>query len=46
MQKFGTFFQATRYLYTGYALVAISNGMQVVKLCTNKIVQFLTGGAG
>jgi len=27
-------------------LVAISKGMQAVKLCTNKILQFLTGGAG
>jgi len=27
-------------------LIAISNGMQAVKLCTNKILQFLTGGAG
>jgi len=27
-------------------LVAVSKGMQAVKLCTNKIVQFLTGGAG
>jgi len=28
------------------ALVAISNGMRAVKLCNNKILQFLTGGAG
>jgi len=28
------------------ALVAISNGMWAVKLCTNKILHFLTGGAG
>jgi len=27
-------------------LVAVSKGMQAVKLCTNKILQFLTGGAG
>ena len=27
-------------------LVAISNGMRAVKLCTNKILQILTGGAG
>jgi len=27
-------------------LVAISKGMQTVKLCTNKILQFLTGCAG
>jgi len=29
-----------------HALVAISKGMREVKLCTNKILQFLTGGAG
>jgi len=28
------------------ALVAVSKGMHTVKLCTNKILQFLTGGAG
>jgi len=28
------------------ALVAVSKGMQAVKLCTNKIIHFLTGGAG
>jgi len=28
------------------ALVAISKGMRAVKLCTNKILQFLTGRAG
>jgi len=28
------------------ALVAISKGMRAVKLCTHKILQFLTGGAG
>jgi len=27
-------------------LVAISKGMLAVKLCTGKILQFLTGGAG
>jgi len=27
------------------ALVAVSKGMRAVKLCTNKILQFLTGGA-
>jgi len=27
-------------------LVAVSKGMRAVKLCTNKILQFLTGGAG
>ena len=27
------------------ALVAVSKGMQAVKLCTNSILQFLTGGA-
>jgi len=27
-------------------LVAVSKGMQAVKLCSNKILQFLTGGAG
>ena len=26
------------------ALVAVSKGMWAVKLCTNKILQFLTGG--
>jgi len=30
----------------GTWLVAISKGMQAVKLCTNKILQFLTVGAG
>jgi len=28
-----------------YVLVAISKGMWAVKLCTNKILQFLTGCA-
>jgi len=28
------------------ALVAISKGTRAVKLCINKIIQFLTGGAG
>jgi len=28
-----------------YVLAAVSKGMQAVKLCTNKILQFLTGGA-
>jgi len=28
------------------ALVAISEGMWAVKLCTNRIICFLTGGAG
>ena len=28
------------------ALVAISKAMRAVKLCTNKILQLLTGGAG
>jgi len=27
-------------------LVAVSKGMWAVKLCINKILQFLTGGAG
>ena len=27
------------------ALAAVSKGMQAVKLCTNKILQFLTGDA-
>jgi len=31
---------------TLYALVAISRGMWALKLCTIKILQFLTGGAG
>jgi len=29
-----------------HALVAVDKGMQAVKLCTSKILQFLTGGAG
>jgi len=29
-----------------YALVAVSKGMWAVKLCSNKNLQFLTGGAG
>jgi len=28
------------------ALAAVSKGMRAVKLCTNKILQFLTGGTG
>jgi len=28
------------------ALVSVSKGMRAVKLCTNKILQFVTGGAG
>jgi len=32
--------------YNPNALVAISKGMKAVKLCFNKILQFLTGGAG
>jgi len=28
------------------ALVTISKGMQAVKLCTNNILQLLTGGTG
>ena len=27
-------------------LVAVSKGTRAVKLCTNKILRFLTGGAG
>ena len=27
-------------------LVAVSKGMRAVKLCSNKILQFLTGGVG
>jgi len=27
------------------ALAAVNKGMQTVKLCSNKILQFLTGGA-
>ena len=27
-------------------LLAVCKGMQTVKLCTNKILRFLTGGAG
>ena len=29
-----------------YVVLAISKGMRTVKLCTNKILRFLTGGAG
>jgi len=29
-----------------FYLAAVSKGMQTVKLSTNKILQFLTGGAG
>jgi len=29
-----------------FNLVAVSKGLRAVKLCTNKILQFLTGGAG
>ena len=29
-----------------YALVAVSKGMRAVRLCTNKILQFLTGADG
>jgi len=32
------------YLY--FFSLAVSKGMRAVKLCTNKIVQFLTGVAG
>ena len=28
------------------ALAAVSKSMRAVKLCTNKVIQFLTGGAG
>jgi len=28
------------------AFIAVTKGMQTVKLCTNKILQFVTGGAG
>ena len=35
-----------RLLPNQNAMVAVSNGMRAVKLCTNKIIQFLTGGAG
>ena len=35
-----------RLLPNPNALVAVSKGMRAVKLCTNKIRQFLTGGAG
>jgi len=34
------------YLSNPNVLVASSKGMWAVKLCTNKILQFLTGGAG
>jgi len=30
----------------GHLTGAVSKGMPAVKLCTNKIIQFLTGGAG
>ena len=35
-----------RLLPNSNALVVVRNGMQAVKLCTNRILQFLTGGAG
>ena len=35
-----------RLLPNANALVAVSKGMQTLKLCTSKILQFLTGGAG
>jgi len=35
-----------RLLADPNVLVAIRKGMQAVKLCTNKILKFLTGGAG
>jgi len=35
-----------RLLFNPNALVAVSKGLRAVKLCTNKILQFLTGGAG
>ena len=34
-----------RLLRNPNALVAVSNGMWAVKLCSNRIVQFLAGGA-
>jgi len=39
-------FELQRLLPNPNALVAVSKGMWAVKLCTNEIVQFLTGGAG
>jgi len=33
-------------LSNAYVLVAVSKGMRAIKLCTNKILQFLAGGAG
>jgi len=35
-----------RLLPNSNALVVVSKGMWAVKLCTNKILQFLTGVAG
>ena len=35
-----------RLLPNPNALATVSKGMWAVKLCTNKILQFLTGGAG
>jgi len=35
-----------RLLSNANELVAISKGLRAVKLCSNKILQFLTGGAG
>ena len=35
-----------RLLPNSNALVVVRKGMQAVKLCTNRILQFLTGGAG
>jgi len=35
-----------RLLPNPYVLVAVSKGMQAVKLCSSEIFQFLTGVAG
>jgi len=37
---------SSRLFHNPNALVAVSKGMWAVKLCANKILQFLTEGAG
>jgi len=36
---------AVLFHFVWKTLVAVSKGMRAVKLCTNRILQFLTGGA-
>ena len=51
LQRYGvsvddTVDELQRILANPNALVVISKDMRAVKLCANKILQFLTGGAG